>query len=165
MQNIGFGSVSSLRYPIRRKWPDRSRYRSWVSDRCIPKIYTYVCVYLYIHNKYTQYYTRADPKYHFLSFEASVVINTEYLKRRRDIFLSNISRNLCASVCLFAFLLCGEPFIQSTSRVAGVLQRTQGSAVSHFGAIWTRDTFRINKLLIKYRTAQAGSGAPHAGRA
>ncbi len=38
-------------------------------------------------------------------------------------------------------------------------------AVSHFGAIWTRDTFRINKLLIKYRTARAGSGAPHAGRA
>ncbi len=49
-----------------------------------------------------------------------------------------------------------------TSRVAGVLQRTQGSAVSHFGAIWTRDTFRINTLLIKYRTARAGSGAPHA---
>ncbi len=38
-------------------------------------------------------------------------------------------------------------------------------AVSHFGAIWTRDTFRINKLLIKYRTARAGSGASHAGRA
>ncbi len=38
-------------------------------------------------------------------------------------------------------------------------------AVSHFGAIWTRDTFRINKLLVKYRTARAGSGAPHADRA
>ncbi len=38
-------------------------------------------------------------------------------------------------------------------------------AVSHFGAIGTRDTFRINKLLINYRTARAGSGAPHAGRA
>ncbi len=38
-------------------------------------------------------------------------------------------------------------------------------AVSHFGAIWTRDTFRIKKLLINYRTARAGSGAPHAGRA
>ncbi len=50
----------------------------------------------------------------------------------------------------------------TTSRVAGVLLRTQGSAVSHFGAIWTRDTFRINTLLIKYRTACAGRGAPHA---
>ncbi len=39
MHNIGFGSVSSLRYPIRRKWPDRSRYRSWVSDRCIPNYF------------------------------------------------------------------------------------------------------------------------------
>ncbi len=38
-------------------------------------------------------------------------------------------------------------------------------AVSHFGAIWTRDTFRSNTLLIKYRTARAGSGALHAGRA
>ncbi len=38
-------------------------------------------------------------------------------------------------------------------------------AVSHFGAIWTRATFRINKLLINYRTARAGSGTPHAGRA
>ncbi len=35
------------------------------------------------------------------------------------------------------------------------------SAVSHFGAIWTRDMFKINELLIKYRTARAGSGAPH----
>ncbi len=26
--NIGFGLVSSDRYPIQRKWPDRSRYRS-----------------------------------------------------------------------------------------------------------------------------------------
>ncbi len=46
--NIGFGSVSSLRYPIRRKWPDRSRYRSWVSDRCIPNIYIlYIYIYIY----------------------------------------------------------------------------------------------------------------------
>ncbi len=34
--NIGFGLVSSDRYPIQRKWPDWSRYRSWVSDRWIP---------------------------------------------------------------------------------------------------------------------------------
>ncbi len=41
---IGFGSVSSLRYPIRRKWPDRSQYRSWVSDRCIPTlVYNIFC--------------------------------------------------------------------------------------------------------------------------
>ncbi len=51
-----------------------------------------------------------------------------------------------------------------TSCVADVLLWTQGSAVSHFGAIWTRDMFRINKLLINYRTARAGSGALHAGR-
>ncbi len=52
------------------------------------------------------------------------------------------------SVCLFAFLLCRELFIQSTSHVAGVLLRTQGSAVSHFGTKWTCYTFRINKLLM-----------------
>ncbi len=34
---IVYTQVSSLRYPICRKWPDRSRYRSWVSDRCIPR--------------------------------------------------------------------------------------------------------------------------------
>ncbi len=34
--------VSSDRYPIRRKWLDRSRYRSSVSDRCIPNIYLYI---------------------------------------------------------------------------------------------------------------------------
>ncbi len=72
------------------------------------------------------------------------------------ILLSNKSRNM--SVCLFALLLCWETFIQSTSRVAGVLLRTKRSAVSHFGAIMTRDTFRINKLVINYRTARAGSG-------
>ncbi len=38
-------------------------------------------------------------------------------------------------------------------------------AVSHFGAIWARVMFRINTLLINYRTARAGSSAPHAGRA
>ncbi len=67
------------------------------------------------------------------------------------------------SVCLH--FIMSRTVHPMTSRVAGVLQRTQGSAVSHFGAIWTRDTFRINKLLIKYRTARAGSGALHAGRA
>ncbi len=70
------------------------------------------------------------------------------------ILLSNKSRNM--SVCLFALLLCWETFIQSTSRV---VLRTKRSAVSHFGAIWTRDTFRINKLVVNYRTARAGSGA------
>ncbi len=50
------------------------------------------------------------------------------------------------SVRLFAFVLCRELFIQSTSHVAGVLLWTQGSTVSHYGAIWTRDTIRINKL-------------------
>ncbi len=38
-------------------------------------------------------------------------------------------------ICLFR---CRELFIQLTSRVAG--------AMSHFGAIWARDTFTINKL-------------------
>ncbi len=33
--------------------------------------------------------------------------------------------------------------------------------MSHYGAIWTRNTFRINTFLINYRTAQAVSGAPH----
>ncbi len=80
------------------------------------------------------------------------------------ILLSNKGRNICAYVYLFAFLLCREPFIQLTSRLAGVLLRTQGCALSHFGAIWKRDMFRINKLLINYTTAQAGSSAPHAGR-
>ncbi len=72
---------------------------------------------------------------------------------------------MCVCVCLSAFLLCREPFIQSTSRMVGVLLQTQGSAVSQFGAIWTRDMFGINKLLINYRTARARSGAPHVGRA
>ncbi len=81
------------------------------------------------------------------------------------ILVSNKGRNLCATVGLFAFLLCRELFIQSTSRVAGLLLRTQGSAVLHFAAIWTCDTFRMNQLLINYRTVRARSGAPHAGRA
>ncbi len=34
------------RYPIRRKLLDRSRYRSSVSDRCIPNRYTYVDPYV-----------------------------------------------------------------------------------------------------------------------
>ncbi len=36
MHNIRFGSVSSHQYPIRRKCQYRTRYRSWVSDWCIP---------------------------------------------------------------------------------------------------------------------------------
>ena len=66
-----------------------------------------------------------------MSFEASVVMNIEYSKLRREgaehILLSNKGRNLYVSVCPFAFLLFREPFIQSTS---------QGSACSvAFGAI------------------------------
>ncbi len=80
----------------------------------------------------------------YLIFEASE-------GRGQNIIFSLIKAGM--SVCLFAFLLCRESFIQSTSHVAGVLLRTQGSAVSHFGAIWTRYRFRINKLLINYRTA------------
>ncbi len=36
-------------------------------------------------------------------------------KGPEHIFLSNKGRNLCVSVCLFAFLLCREPFIQCVS--------------------------------------------------
>ncbi len=50
---------------------------------------------------------------------------------------------MCLSVCIIIMSRSIHPM---TSRVAGVLLRTQGSAVSHFGAIWTHDTFRINKL-------------------
>ncbi len=88
--------------------------------------------------------TRAGPKTIFWASEGGA----------EHILLSNKGRNLCASVCLLAFLLCREPFIQSTSHIAGVLLRTQGSAVSQFGAIWTRDTFRVNKLLINVHVAQ-----------
>ncbi len=109
----------------------------------------------------------AGPNKFFLSIDASVVISTEYSKLRKEggehILLSNKGRNLYASVCLFAFLLCQGPFIQSISHMAGVFLWTQGSAVLHFAAIWTRDTFRINKLLIN-RTARAGSGVPQACR-
>ncbi len=37
----------------------------------------------------------------------------------------------------------------------GVLLQTQGSTVSRFGAVWTNvlNTFRMNTLLINYRTA------------
>ncbi len=42
---------------------------------------------------------------YFLSFEASVVINTEYLKLQREgaehFLLSNKGRNLWVSVCIF----------------------------------------------------------------
>ncbi len=50
------------------------------------------------------------------------------------------------SVCLHVYCVENRSSIQSTSRVTGVLLQTQGSAVLHFGAIWTRDMFRINKL-------------------
>ncbi len=69
---------------------------------------------------------------------------------------------MCLSVCIFIVSRTVHPM---TSRVAGVLLRTQGSAVLHFGAIWTRDTFIINKLLINYRTAGARSSVLHAGMA
>ncbi len=78
-------------------------------------------------------------EYHFLSFEASE-------GGAEHILLSNKGRNLFASVCICIMLL-----------------RT-GCAVLNFGAIWTRDMFRMNTLLINYRTARAGSGATHTGR-
>ncbi len=78
--------------------------------------------------------TRACPN---TIFWASVVINTEYSKFRREgaehILL--IKAGICASVCLFG---CRELFIQLTSRVAG--------AMSHFGAIWARDTFKSSQV-------------------
>ncbi len=95
----------------------------------------------------------------FLSFEASVVINIEYRGRGLNIFFSLIKAGIsvCLSVCLH--------FYYVENRSSSVFLRTQGSAVSHYGAIWTRNTFRINTLLINYRTARAVRGALHAGRA
>ncbi len=81
---------------------------------------------------------KAGPNTIVLSCEALVVINTQYSEGGAEhILLSNEGRNLCASVCLSAFLLNRELFIQSTLCVEGELLRTQWSAVSHFGAIWT----------------------------
>ncbi len=60
----------------------------------------------------------------------------EYSKLRREgpehIFLSNKSRNLCASVCLLAFLF------RSSNRLHAWRVCCYLDAVSHFGAIWTR---------------------------
>ncbi len=88
-------------------------------------------------------------EYHFLSFEASVVINTPNIGREvLNIFFSSYkSRNLGASVWLFAFLLCRD-FHPMTSRVAGVFCGPKGSAFVAFGGNMDTDTFRINKLVI-----------------
>ncbi len=87
-----------------------------------------------------------------MSFEASVVINTEYSKLQREgaehILLSNKGRNLCVSVCI---CIMSRTVHRINFMHGGVLLRTQGSAVSHFGAIWTRDMFRMNNILINYR--------------
>ncbi len=99
----------------------------------LPKVDEYLEDRKYLQKNSNAIYGRPFSEYHFLSFEASVVILTEYSKLRREgaehILLSNKGRNLCVC-CLFAFLLCRQPFIQSTSRVEGVLLQTQGSAES-----------------------------------
>ncbi len=74
--------------------------------------------------------------------------------------LSNKGRNLCVSVCLFAFL-CREAFIQSTSHVAGVLLGPKGVQCR----ILVQYGHATHSELINYRAARAGSGTPHAGRA
>lgn len=52
--------------------------------------------------------------------------------------------NLC--VCLFVFKLCREPFIQSTCVAADPRECSIA-----FGAIWTREPFRINKYACEGR--------------
>ncbi len=84
--------------------------------------------------------------------------------RGLNIFFSLIKAGISVrlSVCLHFYYVN----YRSSNRLQAVCSRVCCcDAVSHFGAIWTRDTFRINKLLINYRTAWAGSGVPHADRA
>ncbi len=68
--------------------------------------------------------------------------------------------SVCLSVCIFIM-----------SRTVHPVDFTCGGCVAADPrecsvALWCNmDTFRINTLLINYRTAQAISGAPHVGRA
>ncbi len=101
----------------------------------------------------------------FFELRSFGIINTEYSKLRREgaehFLLSNKSRNLCAYVCLFAFLVCREPFIQwlHAWRVCCCgLKGVQCRILVQYGHATCSE-------LINYRTARARSGALHAGRA